>query len=1570
MRSPLLLTAAHLLGVCAWAAAAPRGPCFLVTAPGIIRPGGNVTIGVDLLEHSPPLVTVKAELLKRVSNLTVPVLEAEGVFEKGSFKTLTLPSLSLNSVEEMYELRVTGWAEDEVLFSNSTRLSFETKRVTVFIQTDKAVYKPGQEVKFRVITLLPDFKPYETSLDILIKDPKSNLIQQWLSQKTDRGVISKTFQLSSHPIFDDWSIQVQVNGQTFYQSFQVSEYVLPKFEVALQIPLYFSLNSERLNGTISAKYTYGKPVKGDVILTFLPLSFWGEKKNITKKFKINGSANFSFNDEEMKKVMDFSDGRSEHMDLSTPGPVEILATVTESLTGISRNASSNVFFKQHDYIIEFFDYAAVLKPSLNFTATVKVTRSDGNPLSEEETRNNVAITVIQRNSTNHWSRWNSDNQEIGDAQIINYTLPQNGVFKIEFPILAHSSELQVKASFLDSENSMEVHGMFTSPSKTYIQLRTQDEHIKVGSPFELVISGNKQLKEFSYMVVSRGQLVAVGKQRSTTFSLTPENSWAPKACIIVYYVENDGEIVNDVLKIPVHLTFENKIRLFWSKAKAKPSEKVSLRISVTQPESIVGILAVDKSVNLLNASNDITMENVVHELELYNTGYYVGMFMNSFTIFQDCGLWVLTDASLVKDYIDGVYDSVDYAERFMRVTDEYLDMHDISSVSNPRVRKHFPETWIWLDTNMGSKIHQEFEVIVPDSITSWVATAFVISEDLGFGLTPAPVELQAFQPFFIFLNLPYSVIRGEEFALEVTIFNYLKDATEVKVIIEQSDRFDILMTSNDINATGHQQTILVPSEDGATVLFPIKPTHLGEIPITVTAVSPSASDAITQKILVKAEGIEKSYSHSILLELTDNKLQTVQKTLSFSFPPDTISGSERVEITAIGDILGPSINGLASLIRMPYGCGEQNMINFAPNIYILDYLTKKKQLTDKVKEKALSFMRQGYQRELLYQRDDGSFSAFGNSDPSGSTWLSAFVLRCFLEADSYINIDQNVLHRTYNWLKGHQKSNGEFWEPGRVIHGELQGGSKSPLTLTAYIVTSLLGFRKYQPNIDVQNSINFLESEFSKGISDNYTLAVVTYALSSVGSPRAKEALSVLTQRAEQEGGLRFWVSAASTLSESWQPRSLDIEVAAYALLSHFLLLQRSEGVPIMRWLGGQRNSLGGFASTQDTVVALKALSEFAVLMNTESTDIQVTVMGPSSPSPVKFLIDTNNLFLLQTAELPVVQPTELNVSANGFGFAIFQLNIFYNVKDSGSFRRRRSIQNQEAFDLDIDVEDNKDDVNHVNLNVCTRFLSPERSGMALMEVNLLSGFTVPSDAVPLGETVKKVEYDHGKLNLYLDSVNETQFCVDIPAMRNFKVSNTQDASISIVDYYEPRRRAVRSYNSRAQLSSCDLCGATQGCRSCENGASRSLHCPLLEVVSLTSKRVDIAKLALLHTSCVWLDPCHHQEQEQEQEQDQQREQEQQQYLTLISKSSEVEKHSRSCIGPEKPGMVEKSHEERASVEKCYHVISAVSMEAEGNSETDGAQEVYRGKRGAGSGVGDGPPKREMEEQPVKPKLH
>lgn len=44
-------------------------------------------------------------------------------------------------------------------------------------------------------------------------------------------------------------------------------------------------------------------------------------------------------------------------------------------------------------------------------------------------------------------------------------------------------------------------------------------------------------------------------------------------------------------------------------------------------------------------------------------------------------------------------------------------------------------------------------------------------------------------------------------------------------------------------------------------------------------------------------------------------------------------------------------------------------------------------------------------------------------------------------------------------------------------------------------------------------------------------------------------------------------------------------------LLPHFRPFQ---GLPLVRWLSNQRNALGGFSSTQDTVIALQALAAYA----------------------------------------------------------------------------------------------------------------------------------------------------------------------------------------------------------------------------------------------------------------------------------------------------------------------------------------------------------------------------------------
>lgn len=75
---------------------------------------------------------------------------------------------------------------------------------------------------------------------------------------------------------------------------------------------------------------------------------------------------------------------------------------------------------------------------------------------------------------------------------------------------------------------------------------------------------------------------------------------------------------------------------------------------------------------------------------------------------------------------------------------------------------------------------------------------------------------------------------------------------------------------------------------------------------------------------------------------------------------------------------------------------------------------------------------------MTYQRDDASYSAFGKSDPTGSTWLTAFVCRSFKQAKEFIFVDSDKLNAALKFLKSQQKENGVFEERGTVHHKSMQ----------------------------------------------------------------------------------------------------------------------------------------------------------------------------------------------------------------------------------------------------------------------------------------------------------------------------------------------------------------------------------------------------------------------------------------------------------------------------------------------------------------------------------------------------
>lgn len=110
------------------------------------------------------------------------------------------------------------------------------------------------------------------------------------------------------------------------------------------------------------------------------------------------------------------------------------------------------------------------------------------------------------------------------------------------------------------------------------------------------------------------------------------------------------------------------------------------------------------------------------------------------------------------------------------------------------------------------------------------------------------------------------------------------------------------------------------------------------------------------KLFFQPEGETIYKNQAFFVDL--RKETSFEKNITLDIPLNIVPDSEFIEIGAVGmyfyhlkriclilinftitgDILGPSTMNLASLIQMPFGCGEQNMLNFVPNIVVLDYL--------------------------------------------------------------------------------------------------------------------------------------------------------------------------------------------------------------------------------------------------------------------------------------------------------------------------------------------------------------------------------------------------------------------------------------------------------------------------------------------------------------------------------------------------------------------------------------------------------------------------------------------------------
>ncbi|XP_014674826.1 PREDICTED: ovostatin-like [Priapulus caudatus] len=591
-------------------------------------------------------------LLKRTNDVTVPDVIAsthlynQDVNGASLCADLSIPDTSETTAYLLFRADETTYfhvADQKQVF---LRRPF-VKPVT-FIEPDKPVYKPGQKVQFRILRLSSELKPITEPISkVWINNPSGTRIAQWLDVVTDGGIATLDLDLSKEPPLGTWEIVVTSEDGVTKKQFKVLEYVLPKYDVTVAFPSKkIPRTVTRVSATVCARYTYGKAVEGEAVLSVclrpdekrLSYSTGGVEPPCVDARPLDlqdGCREFDVDISELPiEDREYSSGRWYNAQLTFSANVTELDTDV-TLTG---EESASLVLDRLNLQIRGRDY---FRGSIPYVAEVVATQPDGKP---------AAGILIELSG-------NQPNQVSPTAA--------NGIATFTIEIGKEIESIYLVAKTVDAggvQTSKRVRGWF-STSKQFLQIEaatgvmrcgeigsvritytvnkpgTRQFYYKVGANNKIIDVGTTEqtLTELQYastetaddgsasnlfVLLKKAQRQLGGSRGVASFNLefNVTHEMAPQIKLLVFHVVqgsgNDAtkEIIADSREIDVEKCLRNKVSISFAEREQTPGSEAMLQIRAS-PRSLCAVGVVDKSVTLLADSNPITPATVFAKLK-------------------------------------------------------------------------------------------------------------------------------------------------------------------------------------------------------------------------------------------------------------------------------------------------------------------------------------------------------------------------------------------------------------------------------------------------------------------------------------------------------------------------------------------------------------------------------------------------------------------------------------------------------------------------------------------------------------------------------------------------------------------------------------------------------------------------------------------------------------------------------------------------------------------------------------------------------------------------------------------
>ncbi|OFY84952.1 MAG: hypothetical protein A3F72_18390 [Bacteroidetes bacterium RIFCSPLOWO2_12_FULL_35_15] len=475
------------------------------------------------------------------------------------------------------------------------------------------------------------------------------------------------------------------------------------------------------------------------------------------------------------------------------------------------------------------------------------------------------------------------------------------------------------------------------------------------------------------------------------------------------------------------------------------------------------------------------------------------------------------------------------------------------------------------------------EFYTSDDITSFRTTVEGLATDGSIGRTEKNIFTQL--PFAMTTKIPVEVATEDNVSIPLTLKNNTDKPLGGILTVTSPDGLQAITTIPSV------QTIMPGA--AKTIYLDYKVLDkIGYGDFTLSFRSCGLGDAFTQKIKIAPKGFPVQASFSA---------QEIEKQYSFDMN-NVVKGSVKATFTAFPNVVSDLMKGVEGILQEPYGCFEQTSCSAYPNAMVLDYLKSTDSKDTKTMARAIDLLQRGYKRLTTFEASQKGYEWFG-ANP-GHEGLTAYGIMEFVDMkNAGADVDQKMVDRTATWLMSHKNGKGGF---NREVHAYHDFGRISDDILNAYIVYALTeaGYS------DIKKEF---ETSYKKAMEtkDPYMLAMMANAAYSLKeNTKGDEALSSLVNKQGKDGS---FTGTTHSITYS-QGNSLIIETTSLSIMA--ILKSNGKSAIAMsnavQYLVGARSGSGVFSSTQGTILALKALTEYAKFSKktTEDGTIEIYVDG------------------------------------------------------------------------------------------------------------------------------------------------------------------------------------------------------------------------------------------------------------------------------------------------------------------------------------------------------------------------